>query len=163
MLLTGQIALTRTNGRWSELIREVTQSDYNHTVIAISETKCIGAEPGGVRIRPISDFPIAAWSQFIYRGNQRDNLVDWAEDQEGVEYSYVEDLLIGVALLTRSNTPGWIERRLSSGDSWQCAAMCDAALMHVGIYLFRDTRPVGAVYPGSFVPFWRDFGWLPKS
>ena len=50
---------------------------------------------------------------------------------------------------------------LADPDSYQCAQLADAALQHAGVHVFRDDRPYGAVYPGSFVPVFQAFGWLP--
>ena len=158
--LTAQIGLCYTTGFWGRVIRAVTKSHYNHTVIAISETQCAGAEPGGVRIRPIASFPDVVWSQFPYTLAQQVEIVTFAKTELGVRYNYLDDLFIGIALLTREHTPRWIERVLSDPDSWQCAQLADAALQRAGIHVFTDDRPFGAVYPGSYVEVWKAFGWL---
>ena len=158
--LTAQIGLCYTTGFWGRVIRKVTKSHYNHTIIAISETLCVGAEPGGVRVRPITDFPDVAWSAFPYTLPQQVKVVTFAKSEIGVRYNYLDDLFIGIALIVREHTPRWIERVLSDPDSWQCAQLADAALQHAGIHVFTDDRPFGAVYPGSYVDVWKAFGWL---
>ena len=159
--LTGQIGLCYTTGFWGRVIRAVTRSHYNHAVIAISETLCAGAEPGGVRIRSITEFPDIVWSKFPLTLPQQVKVVLFTKSQLGVRYNYADDLFIGIALLTRERTPAWIERALSDPDSWQCAQLADAALQRAGVHVFRDDRPFGAVYPGSFVPVFQAFGWMP--
>ena len=159
--LAGQIGLCYTTGFWGRVIRAVTGSHYNHTVIAISDTECIGAEPGGVRVRPITAFPDVVWSKFPLTLPQQVSVVTFAKTELGVRYNYADDLFIGIALLTREHTPRWISRVLSDPDSWQCAQLADAALQRAGVHVFRDDRPYGAVYPGSFVPVFQAFGWLP--
>ena len=159
--LAGQIGLCYTTGFWGALIRAVTRSRFNHTIIGISETECVEASPWGVRVAPISNYPDAVWSQFPLTLLQQVKVVTFARSQVGVRYNYLDDIFIGIALLTREHTPRWIERVLSDPDSWQCAQLADAALQHAGVHVFRDNRPYGAVYPGSFIPVWEAFGWLP--
>ena len=156
----GQIGLCWTTGFWGRVIRKVTKSHYNHTVIRISETECIGAEPGGVRVRDITEFPEVVWSQFPLTRTEQNRIVTFAKTQLGVRYNYADDLFIGIALLSREHTPDWISRVLSDPDSWQCAQLADAALQRAGVHVFTDNRPYGAVYPGSFVPVFQAFGWL---
>ena len=158
--LAGQVGLCYTTGFWGTVIRKVTKSHYNHAVIRISETECVGAEPGEVRRRPITDFPDVVWSHFPLTSKQRDRVVWFAKTELGVRYNYADDLFIGIALLSRQHTPLWISRILSDPDSWQCAQLADAALQRAGVHVFTDDRPYGAVYPGSFVPVFQAFGWL---
>jgi len=158
--LTGQIGLTYTTGFIGRLIQKVTRSRYNHCVLALDNFACIGAEPGGVRVRPITDFRGIVWSKFRFTEAERIRITEFVLAQQGKEYNYADDFFIGVALITKTHTPRWLERRLSSTDSWQCAQLSDAALIHIGINLFDDDRPIGAVYPGSLARRWRKRGWL---
>ena len=106
--LAGQIGLCYTTGFWGRVIRAVTKSHYNHTVIAISDTECIGAEPGGVRVRPITAFPDIVWSQFPLTLPEQVKIVTFAKTELSVRYNYADDLFIGIALLSREHTPRWI-------------------------------------------------------
>ena len=157
---TGQIGLiTHPSSFWPLIIALVTRSPAYHVVIAVGGGQCIGAEPGGVKLRPITDFPYAVWSQFPFTRRQRLQIASWARRREGRPYDYLADLIIGIALLTRRHTPRWLETYLRSDKRWECAGLADAALTRAGIRVFRDHRPLGAVYPGSFVAVWADLGW----
>jgi hypothetical protein len=143
----------------SNLIEWVTRSPVHHVVVALDDGTCIGAEPGGARIRPLSDFPQTSWSAFALTLHQVIMIVNWCRDHEGVPYNFLDDVAIGLALLTRMHVPGFVQRRLSSDEHLQCAQLADSAYAAAGVHLFEDVLP-GAVYPGTFVPLWRQVGWM---
>lgn len=157
----GQIGLVHTHGLPARIIQVVTASHWNHVVIGLDDTFCVGAEPGGVRVRPITDFPEIAWSSFPLTRIQRGKIRTFTLKQLGKPYNWRDDILIGLGLLFRAHTPHWMLRELSEESSWQCAQLGLAALTHGGMNVFADDRPTGAVYPASFVPLFREFGWLP--
>ena len=68
-----------------------------------------------------------------------------------------------MAILTKQSTPHWLTRILMDNGRWQCAELADASLLAGGINVFTDGRPPCAVYPGSFVPYFREHGWLPVA
>lgn len=157
----GQIGLVRTHGLSSWLIRVVTRSKVNHTVTDTG-TCLISAEYPHVRTRPYGHFTNIIWSQFAFQNNQADKIVEFAEAQIGKPYGTLDDIAIGVALITRDHTPHRLMRWLSNNGEWICSALCDAALRHAGIHIFTDGRPVGTVFPGSYTSFYNDAGWMPK-
>lgn len=163
MDLGGQIGLVHTHGLPARIIQVVTASHWNHAVVRINATLCVSAEPGGVRVRKIADFPEVVWSDFPLTRIQRGKIRAFTVKQLGKPYNWRDDILIGLGLLFRSDSPHWMLRELSEESSWQCAQLADAALEHAGNPIFDDNRPNGAVYPASFVPFWRDAGWLKES
>jgi hypothetical protein len=164
MTLTGQIGLIPHNGKIiPELIALVTHSESSHTVVAISETECLGAEPLGARIRPISDFPTAIWSHFDLTNTQRAAIVNWTYNHEGTPYSYLDDAAIGIALLTGIETPAFVRRYLDSTGHLICSQLADLAYQAAGIQLFDDGRVPGAVYPGSYEPIYKARGWWPNA
>lgn len=160
MTLAGQIGLIPHATNLFQLsIEAVTRSPVHHVIIATSDHVCVSAEMPTVRFRPTSHFPDAIWSDFILTDQQQDTIVDFVYDQVGKPYALGDDLLIGVVLLTRTHTPHWIEHHINSDNHWQCAELAEAAYWHAGINLFHDNRPAAAVYPGSFIPIWKDYGW----
>lgn len=146
------------------VIQKVTKSPVHHVVVCVSASECIGAEPGGARIRPLTDFPDAIWSNFAFTPRQRSGVSRWAYAHEGTPYSIVDDLVIGIALLTGVNTPRWVRARLDRSDRMICSQLADAALtLGGGVQVFTDDREPGAVYPGSFVPYFKEHGWWPSD
>jgi hypothetical protein len=71
-MLTGQIGLRRHGaGIIAKGIEWATYSHTHHVIVAISETQCVSAEPGGSRIRPMTDYPSIEWSSFDLTEAQR--------------------------------------------------------------------------------------------
>jgi len=125
-------------------------------------TELISAEYPVVRTRPYGHFTNIIWSQFQFDPDQPTKIVDFATAQLGKPYGWMDDLAIGVGLLTRQHTPRWLLRWLANNGEWICSSLSDAALRHAGIHLWDDNRPVGSVFPGSFENWFRDAGWLPR-
>jgi hypothetical protein len=143
----------------------VTRSEFNHVVVNVGvavdgQQLCVGAEPRGARIRPVTDFHDVVWSEFPLTEHQQGVVAGWALRHENTPYGYMSDFFIGVALLTRTHTPWFIEHWLSDGKRYECAGLADAALRAGGVHVFRDGRPVGAIFPGSFQRVFEAFGWL---
>lgn len=160
--LTGQIGLVphpHTFVEWA--IDKVTRSTVHHAVLAITPAWCISCEPHGARLRPISHFPDAYWSEFDLTGRQRAQITCWGREHLGAKYGWFADAVIGVALLTGIHTPKWIEKRLNRGRRFECAQFCAAAYDAADMGLFE--RPPAMVYPGLFVRAFRDRGWLPAD
>jgi hypothetical protein len=162
--LTGQIGLVVPGtSALSRAIAWWTRSPVSHAVVALSETDCVGSEPGGAKVRPISYFGgDVIWSQFHYTVDERAAVVAWATAHIGTPYSYLTDAAIAVSFLLHNRTPKWIEEYLSSDQVLECAELADMALQSAGIHLFTDGRLPGTVYPGSFVQFFRTSGWWPS-
>lgn len=160
---TGQIGLVphpRSFIEWA--IEKVTRSTVHHAVIGISENWCVSAEPGGARLRPISGYADAYWSHFDLTDTQQTAVVGFAKSHIGVPYGWFTDAAIGLSFLLHARTPRWVEDYLNSDRRFECAQLCDAAYVAAGIHLFKDGRPPGVVYPGSFEPIFRAHGWMPK-
>lgn len=163
MSRTGQLGLVPHAANLAQhMIEWVTRAPVHHVIVAIDETTCVSPEMPKVRTRPVSHFPDAVWSEFDLTVAQRRKITGFVTAQVGKPYSLLDDLLIGIALITREQTPTWIESRLNDDDQWQCAELADAAYQHAGIHLFTDGRPPAAVYPGSFLPIFEAAGWWPR-
>lgn len=160
MTRAGQIALIPDGQNFvQKLIQFITRSPVHHVVVAVSDKFCVSAEMEGVRLRPISHFPNAIWSDFALTARQRRNIIGFALEQLGKPYAILDDIFIGISIITKSRTPQWIVQTVLNSDRWQCAELADASLLAGGIRLFRDGRPPRAVYPGSFIPTFKRRGW----
>lgn len=161
MVRTGQIAIVSTSGWVGRLVQRATGSAYNHSVVAISNTHCVSAEPGGAVIRPISYYRSdgVVWSRFDLTRDQRDRVSTWAFEHVGVEYDYAGFVAIGATKLLGPFAPRWLLRYVATHDRLICSYLCDLALQAADIHLFRDHRPEGAVTPGSFGKVFVARGW----
>ena len=164
-MITGQVGIARSEHWFSRIVQVVTGSHWGHVVVAIGGGRCVSAEPGGVRYRPIShyaDNEEITWSQFDLTPEQRMIIRDWAINQIRTPYNWLDYWAIGIAMITRSATPTWLRKWLSSTDSLQCAQLADRALQAADIHLFTDERVAGAVYPGSFGRYFVAHGWADR-
>jgi hypothetical protein len=160
--LLGQIGLIPNPQNFVERgIEFVTRSKVHHVIVCISDTECIGAEPGGARIQSLTDWPNAIWSQYEFTPQQAQASADWARSKEGVPYNWIDDAYIGLACLFGRQAPRFIVERVGDEDTLQCAQLGYGALTKgAGIQVFSDARLEGAVFPGSFVPVWKQNGWM---
>lgn len=158
----GQIGLVpHAHNFWQRLIQWVTRSPVHHVVIGVGGGVCVSAELPVVRLRPVGWFPDAVWSQIDMTPVQASQVAKFALHQLGKPYSLLDDFLIGVTLILSKNwTPEWLWSRLQDDNQWQCAELADAALLAGGVNLFSSDRPACAVYPGSFVPYFVEHGWM---
>ena len=157
----GQIGLSLNGKGWfATVIRWVTRSPANHVVIGLNNHECIGAEPGGAKIRRIDSFTDVTWSSFGLTDKQRRDIAKFARQREGVPYSWLTDVAIGVAMLLRTRVPRRLAEYLSSDYVYECAQLAQAAYLEAGIDLFDGKLLPGEVYPGSFVPVFRQHGWM---
>lgn len=157
----GQVGLTTEAKSFVQhMIEWVTRAQVHHVVIAISETECIGARPGGARIDKIDYRKDIIWSQFDLTPEQAQNCADWARVREGRPYSFINGFLIGVHCLFGIKFPDWITEQWSDDDSYHCSGFADSALTDgAGIDVFTDGRLHGAVAPVSWEKLFKRRGW----
>lgn len=141
----------------------VTRSPVHHVIVCVSEDHCVEAQPGGAVLSPLSKWPNAVWSNFPLTPAQAEGTAQWAIDHIGTPYGFLDDAAIGIGLLLNHWAGFELQRFLSSDHSLQCAQLADAALTKGGKFkVFDDNRLDGAVYPGSFVPLFKKYGWWPE-
>lgn len=155
----GQIGLkTEARGFVEKAVEFVTRSTVHHVVIAISDTECIGAEPGGARIRK-HDYEKLVWSHFEMTTEQAQACADWAKAREGRPYSFINGFFIGLSMYG-IRIPLAIRKRFYNDTHYQCAQFADAALtLGAGITVFDDGRDFGEVYPGMLEKLFKEHGW----
>lgn len=158
-----QIGLVRTTGFSSWLIRLVTHSHWNHVILRVTPHYVVSAETSGVATLPVTHFTDVTWSAFPLTDRQQAKIIAFALQQVGKPYGVLTYLWVGIGLLTKAHTPRWLEKKLSDQTSWTCSQLADSSYHAAGWYFFDDDRPASAVYPGSFVPFYVDAGWLPEG
>ncbi|MFF2493236.1 hypothetical protein [Agromyces sp. NPDC058064] len=162
MTLTAQVAVVHSDrGLAARLVQGITGSAWNHIIVAINDTHCLSAEPGGAIVRPISyyDDHLVVWSRFELDAQQRRRIVNWAWQHVGVPYSWPDFIAAGISSLTKRATPRWLRRFVARPDRLICSQLCDLALQAGGLHLFADHRPAGAVTPASFGALFVELGW----
>ena len=160
--LTAQIGLVPTSETlFQRVIAWVQGSPYVHTVIAVDNEHCIGAESPSPQIRPIDHFPGIVFSHYDLTQEQKLGIVLWARLHAKTHYNWAAILLIGVERLTRRHAPNWVVRIISSSKRLMCSQMVDAAYLYgAGMQLFADRRYFGIVSPSDYVPLFMGEGWL---
>jgi hypothetical protein len=125
----------------------------------------VEAAGGGCREVNISKYTDIAISRLPETRHQRLQAATWAvkHAKAHTPYAYLDVFTVGVSLLLKKKTPEWILEELSDGRSYQCASFVDAALRAANIHLFRDGRPIAAVYPATIAELFDDLGWLPPD
>lgn len=160
-MIQGQTAIIPGSPNWGSYVVEgATRSPITHMATAVSETWCASLEPGGVRLRRISDYPDAIWSQFKLRPWQRRAIVRTALEHVGTKYAWDHYLLLGFFCITRLRIPKWVARRLQDTRRMVCSEFANLCLLSAGIKIQFDTKPVGAVTPASFEAFFKSQGWV---
>ncbi len=147
----GQVAVIPGAGRPVPfLIDIITASHCSHMVVVADHGMCVSADPDGVHLRPLADFPQAVVSRFEMTPEQAAQVVAFATAQLGKPYAFLDDALIGIERIFRFRFPLYVRRIFADDGQWQCAQLCDAALAHAGVQVFDDGRMVGDVFPGSY-------------
>lgn len=158
-MITGQIGLRRYSTGWvGKCIEWATNSHTHHVVVAISETVCISAEPGGARYRPISDYPTLTWSHFGLTGDQITLIRDAAAEMDGRPYNFA---IYGPLLwqrLTGRKVTGWVAQWLSRRPNENCSQLSDDIYTLAGIHLFEDIPEL--ITPGDFERLFERLHWL---
>lgn len=98
----GVYGCVRTRGLVPLLIRAVTGSPYDHAFVVIGDGRIVEAEPGGVRIRDITEY--AGYRMILNAAEpmtdaQRAQVTVFAADLRGERYNWGADTVDGLAAL----------------------------------------------------------------
>lgn len=158
-MLTGQIGLLRNGTTFiTRAIEWATYSHSHHVIVAISETQCISAEPGGVRIRDISDYGHIDWSEFSLTDTQRASIIAAANQSQKLPYNYAIYPVLLAARVTGILVPDWISGWLSKRKNVDCSQLADDIYNAAGIDLFTASNVLTT--PGDFERYFIKQGWL---
>ena len=85
----GDYGVVRTGGFFGKLIRLGTVSRWNHAFIYIGDGKIVGADPTGVAVSNLSNYPLVAWNQHEELSEeQRAKIVQHAQAAVGRPYNF---------------------------------------------------------------------------
>lgn len=148
-MLTGQIGLRRHGaGTIARAIEWATDSHTHHVVVAVSETQVFSAEPGGARIRPMTDYPSIDWSRFTLSDKQASAIVAAAKAKVGLPYNYAIYPPLLFQKLTGHKVDGWVAEWLSKRPNINCSQGVDDIYTAAGFHLFPNISEI--VTPGDF-------------
>lgn len=150
-MITGQIGIRRhSTGFIGRCIEWATDSNTHHVVVAVSETHCVSAEPGGTRLRLISDYPHLDWSGFDLTDAQREAIVTLALDAAAAQtpYNYAIYPPLLWQRLIGHRVAAWVSDWLAARPNQNCSQSADDIYNAAGIHLFPDISQL--VTPGDF-------------
>lgn len=162
MTVTGQIGLLR-NG--TDLIARALQwgsnSDTYHVVVAINDTTCVSAEPGGSRYRPISDYQRIYWSAFDLTPGQRQAIAAAASAYVPRPYNYAIYPALFWQRITGHRVAAWVANWLARRPNENCSQLSDDVYNRAGLHLFEDVAEI--VTPGDFERLFYTLGFLRRD
>ncbi|GGX13893.1 hypothetical protein [Streptomyces noursei] len=152
--LPGDIGLTQISGvtgrliRFGQWINGDGFADYEHTFLVLPGERLLEAEPGGARIRPLSEYD---GSDVLYvcpkqlTEQQREKICAAADRYVGVPYSFLDYLAIATHRL-HVPVPG-LRRYVASTRHMICSQLVDQCYQDADVHLFSDGRWPGYVTP----------------
>lgn len=173
MLTPGSFFLTRQSGRNGRLVAAGQAlvrgaSTFTHAGIVLTDGEMLEGLPGGARISPVDrlfgsgpllvcDRPVR---EYVERHNyspgiegwMRNRVVQTARAMEGIPYSWLDYVAIGMA---EARLPGWklVRARVESSERLICSALVDRAYSWAGVQLFDDGRLCGDVTPWDLAEY----------
>ena len=155
-MLTGQVGLVTDKRHWmGRAILRITGWRYHHTVIAVSDTHCVSAEPGGVRRRPITDYPGVVWSQYAMTDKQAHLVAGIAEYSLGCRYDYLSCVAHAIAAVTRHDTPAYVQQWLADRAPTTCSSLAKTAIAAAQLRTPHGPLPT----PNDWELLFRSRGW----
>lgn len=132
----GVYGCVATHGVLPWLVRTVTRSWANHVVISIGDGQIVEAEPGGVRVRDISEYNgcrIEYNTAEPMTEQQRAAVAEYAASKRGEAYAWAADTIDGLACL------GLRWRILGRFAEVRTSVMCSELAAEAGQYAGLDS------------------------
>jgi len=120
----GDYGVIKTGGFFGKLIRLGTSSRWNHAFIYIGNGKIVGADPTGVAISPLSNYPQVAWNQHEELSDaQRDAIVSHAINAVGRPYNFGIIAVLALRALGVKVFPQKFIDYLAKHDGYICSEL----------------------------------------
>lgn len=159
MDLTGQIGICMHGTTpIAKGIEWATDSHTHHVFVVISEIMCVSAEPGGVKYRPLTDYPSAHYSRFALTEEQKQAIIEAAHKYVGRPYNFAIYGPLLFQKLTGHKVDGWVAEWLSKRPNENCSQASDDIYTRAGFHLFADISEI--VTPGDFERLFDRLGFL---
>jgi hypothetical protein len=123
------------------------EHDIQHAFFVLPDGQLLEAEPGGARIRPLSEYdgiPVT-WSGWDLSDVQRDLMVAASARYEGVPYSFLDYGSLAARRL-HIPVPG-LRSYIASTGHMICSQLIVQIYTDGGAHLFQDNRWPGDVTP----------------
>ncbi|MFE7120479.1 hypothetical protein ACFU99_34135 [Streptomyces sp. NPDC057654] len=152
----GDIGLTRISGTTGKLIRFGQWlngngfADYEHAFLVLPDERLLEAEPGGARVKSLSEYDGADVVYTCPAGlteEQRGAVCEASGRYVGVEYSFLDFLAIATHRV-HLPVPG-LRRYVASTKHMICSQLVDQCYQDADVHLFADRRWSGYVTPGA--------------
>lgn len=126
--------------------------DYQHAVLVLDNNELIEAEPGGARIRPVSEYDgtNVIWSDWPLTDAERAAIVAAGRSLEGVPYSFLDYLALAAHRL-HIWLPG-LRKFIAAGGHDICSQLVALGYQLGGKAMFADGRWPGYVTPMALFP-----------
>jgi hypothetical protein len=154
----GRIGLTQIHGklglgiRFGQWCNGSGFENFEHAFMDLGDGTIIEAEPGGARIRPLSEYAPETihWCDAIYGeipSGLRASIALEARKLEHVPYSFLD--YDALALHRLGLDTAWLQRYIENNGHLICSQLVDLAYARGGAHIFADGRWPGFVAPGD--------------
>jgi hypothetical protein len=144
----GDYAVVKTGGLIGRLIRIGTTSRWNHNFIYLGDDLIIEARPIGVKFGKASKYNILAYNKHEdLTSEQRKDIVDFAIDQVGKSYGYLDIFILFLRILGLGLPPSRLWVRLAKRQGYICSELVAEAYAYADFTL--RNKPDALVTPGD--------------
>lgn len=122
---------------------------YSHAFVLLDDDTILEAEPGGARIRPVTEYPAehVTWSSWDLTDPERAAIVAAARQRLGVPYSGLDYLALALHRLDIP-APG-LRAFIASTGHEICSQLVDQIYLDAHLHMFDDGRWAGFVTPAA--------------
>lgn len=145
----GDFGVVKTNGIVGKLIRFGTASRWNHAFIYVGPGVIVEANPTGVALSPVTNYPKIAWNHHdSLSQEQREQIVELALFEVGKPYAFLDIAALFFRIIgLKFIRPNSFWKKLSSKESWFCSELVAYCYRKSGLTLINKNDDL--VTPGD--------------
>ena len=130
----GDYGVVKTGGFFGKLIRLGTVSRWNHAFIYIGDGKIVGADPTGVAVSPLSNYPKVAWNKHeVLTQEQRIAIAEHANQSVGRPYNFGIIFVLALRALGVKIFPQKIINFLAKHNGYICSELVAEVYAQAGV------------------------------
>lgn len=113
---------------------------FSHAIVLLDDNTILEAEPGGARIRPVTEYPVGdvTWSDWPLTDAERSLVVIRARSLLDTPYSFLDYAALATHRL-HIPAPG-LHSYIASTHHMICSQLVDEAYKRAGLAMFADGR-----------------------